>query len=104
LAKAQTKASETNKHNKQFPIYRGTDNPDVDDFATGELEGIFEGEPVLLSKFEKLLVKGITDDMIMKMEAKQQMSALPALTFSDANTIVPNVAEEDINKAFKLRG
>jgi len=33
LAKFETKTSETNKHNKQFPIYRGTDNPDVDDFA-----------------------------------------------------------------------
>jgi len=40
LGKAETKASETNKHNKQFPIYRGTDKPNVDDFATGELEGV----------------------------------------------------------------
>jgi len=79
LAKAETKASETNKHNKQFPIYRGTDNPDVDDFATGELQGVFKGEPVLLSKFEKLPVKGITDNMIMKMEAKQPMTALVVL-------------------------
>jgi len=47
LAKTETKASETNKHNNHFPINRGTDNPDVDDFATGELKGAFEGESVL---------------------------------------------------------
>jgi len=104
LAKVETKASETNKHNKQFPIYRGTDKPNVDDFATGELEGVFEGEPVLLSKFEKLLVKGITDGVIMKMEAKQPMSALPALTFFDADMMVPDFTEGDIEDALKLRG
>jgi len=57
-----------------------------------------------LSKFEKLPVVGITDDMIMKMESKQHVPTLPALTFSDADMIVPNVTEQDINKAFKPQG
>jgi len=104
LKKVETKASETNPHNKQFPIYRGTQEPNVDDFATGEIGGVFEGEPVLLSKFEKLPVVGITNDMIMKMEAKQHVSTLPALTFSDAEMMVPDVTEGDINDTFKLQG
>jgi len=58
----------------------------------------------LLSKFEKLPVKGITNNMIMKMEAKQPVSTLPALTFSDANMIVSNVTEGDIEDAFRLHG
>jgi len=60
--------------------------------------------PVLLSKFDKLLVVGITKEMIMKMEAKRPVSTLPALTFSDVNMIVPNVAEGDIEDAFRLHG
>jgi len=65
---------------------------------------VSESEPVLLSKFEKLLVAGITDNMIMKMEAKRPMSALPALTFSDTDMIVPDVTEGDIEDAFRHNG
>jgi len=101
LNKIKTKASENNTHNQQFPIYRGTDNPDVDDFATGELEGVFEGKPVLLSRFEKLLVKGIKNNMIMKMEAKHPLSALPALTFPNADMMLSDVTERDIEDTFK---
>jgi len=39
------------QHNTQFPIYRGTDDPNADDGSTGELEGIYGGMLVLLSRF-----------------------------------------------------
>jgi len=81
LNKAKTQASKNNQNNNKFPIYRGTDDPDVDDGSTGELEGVFEGKPVLLSRFDHLPVIGITNHMVMKMEAKQHVSTLPALTF-----------------------
>jgi len=70
LNRTKTKASVQNPNNKQFPIYRGTDDPDVDDGSTGELEGIFENKPVLLPRFEQLPSKPIIDNIIMKMEAK----------------------------------
>jgi len=83
LKKIKSKASYINPNNWQFPIYRGTDNPDVDDGTTGELEGVFEGKPVLLSRFESLLAKGILDNMINKMDISTPLSALPALTFPE---------------------
>jgi len=103
LNKVKTKASVQNPNNKKFPIHRGTDDPDVDDGSTGELEGIFENKPVLLSRFEQLPSKPIIDDIIMKMEAKQPMSTLPALTF-DADMMVPDIAKGDIEKALRLPG
>jgi len=39
---------------KQFPIYRGTDSADVDDGSTGELEGVYSGMLILISRFLKL--------------------------------------------------
>jgi len=50
LDKKQTQALYINQHNTQFPIYRGTDDPDADDGSTGELEGVYGGTPVLLYK------------------------------------------------------
>jgi len=55
-----------------------------------------------LSKFEQLPSKGIKED-IMKMEAKRPMSTLPALTF-DADMMVSDVTEGDIEDAFRLPG
>jgi len=103
LNKTKTKASDQNPNKKQFPIYRGTDDPDADDGSTGELEGKFENKPVLLSRFEQLPSRGIIEDIIMKMESKQPMSTLPALTF-DADMMVPEVTEGDIEDAFRLNG
>jgi len=60
---------------------------------TRELEGVFEGKPVLLSRFEELLTFSILEDMILKMKTKQPISTLPALTFSDAKMMVSSVAE-----------
>jgi len=57
-----------------------------------------------LSKFEKLPVKGITNNIIMKMEAKQPVSTLPALTFFDADMMVPDFIEGEIEDAFRLWG
>jgi len=45
-----------------------------------------------LSRFEQLPSKPIIDNIIMKMEAKQPMSTLPALTFN-ADMMAPDVAE-----------
>jgi len=42
--------------------------------------------------------------MIMKMEAKQHVSTLPALTFFNTEMMVPDVTEGDINDALKLQG
>jgi len=71
---------------------------------TRELKGVFEGKPVLLSRFEELPTKGIIEDMIMKMEANQPVSTLPDLTFFDADLMVSDVAKGDIEDALKLRG
>jgi len=51
--KIKTQALYNNPHNRQFPIYRGTDNADVNDGSTGELEGVYGKTPVLLSRFSK---------------------------------------------------
>jgi len=54
-----------------------------------------------LSRFEHLLVEGIIEDMIMKMEANNPMSALPAFTFFDAEMMLSNVTPGDIDDTFK---
>jgi len=81
-----------------FPTYKGK----LDKLPTGELEGVFGGKPVLLSRFEELPTKGIIEDMIMKMEANQPVSTLPALTFFDADWMVSDVTGGDIEDAFRL--
>jgi len=40
----------------------------------------------------------------MKMEAKQHVSTLPALTFFDADMMVPDITQGDIEDALKLQG
>jgi len=47
LNKIKTQALHHNPHGIQFPTYRGTEDSDVDDGSTGELEGFFDGKPVL---------------------------------------------------------
>jgi len=79
-----------------FPTYKGKSGK----LPTGELKGVFEGKPVLLSRFEELPTKGIIEDMIMKMDAHQPMSTLPALTLFDADLMVSDVTEGDIEDAF----
>jgi len=101
MNKIKTKASDQNTHNKQFPTYGGTDHTDVDDESTGELEGVFECKPVLLSRFEQLPTRGIIEDMIKKMEVNQPFFTLPALTLPEADTMLPGVAEADIEDSFK---
>jgi len=55
----KTQASYSNPHNRQFPIYRGTDDADVDDGSTGELEGVYGKMLVLLSIFHNCQLKVI---------------------------------------------
>jgi len=81
-----------------FPTYKGKSGK----LPTGELKGVFEGKPVLLSRFEELPTKGIIEDMIMKMGANQPVSTLPALTFLDTDLMVSDVTEGDIEDAFRL--
>jgi hypothetical protein len=87
-----------NPNPQLFPTYMGKSGK----LPTGELEGVFEGKPVLLSRFEGLPTKGIIEDMIMKMEANQPVSTLPSLTFFDADLMVSDVTEGDIEDAFRL--
>ena len=96
--KQKTKASLVNPHNSHFPIYKGTDNEDEDDGSTGELEGVFEGNHELISKFELLPVKGILNDMINKSDLR---SCTPALTLPDADTMLADVTKGDVEDAFK---
>jgi len=81
-----------------FPTYMGKTGK----FPSGELEGVFQGKPVLLSRFEGLPTKGIIEDMITKMEANQPVFTLPSLTFFDADLMVSDVTEGDIEDAFRL--
>jgi len=81
-----------------FPTYMGK----LGNLPTGELEDVFEGKPVLFSRFEGLPTKGIIEDMIMKMEANQPVPTLPSLTFLDADLMVSDVTEGDIEDAFRL--
>jgi len=55
LNKIKSQALHHKPHNKQFPTYRGTENADVEDGSTGELEGVYGRMPVLLSRFAQLL-------------------------------------------------
>jgi len=65
LNKAKTKASHHSPHGVQFLTDWGSEDEDIDDGSTGELEGVFNGRPVLLSKFQELPTKGILDDMLI---------------------------------------
>jgi len=60
----KTQALYSNPHNRQFPICRGTDDADVDDGSTGELEGVYGKMLVLLSRFSQLPTKSILQDML----------------------------------------
>jgi len=42
--------------------------------------------------------------MISKVEKNHPVSTLPAITFSDANMMAPDVTEGDIEDAFRLQG
>jgi len=97
LNKQQTQALYTNPHNRVFPIYRGSDNPDTDDGSTGELEGVYDGTPVLLSRFTKVPIKGILQDMANKLDLNPAQIPLPTLTFHDPDTMLTNITEADIN-------
>jgi len=97
LAKEKTKATHQNPHSFQFPIYKGTDE-DEDDGSTGELEGVFMGKLVLLSRFEQLPTKTILDDMANKSDLR---SRTPALTLPDADMMLPDVTKGDVEDAFK---
>jgi len=90
-----------NPHQHLFPTYKGNR---LGQPPTRELEGVFEDKPVLLSRFEDLPTKGIIEDMILKMEANQPMSTLPALSFFDADMMVSDVTEGDTEDAFRLPG
>jgi len=98
LAKEKTKATHRNPHSFQFPTYKGTDEEDENDGSTGELEGVFMGMPVLLSRFEQLPAKTIINDMIKKSDLR---SHTPALTLPDADMMLPDVTEGDVEDAFK---
>jgi len=93
-----TYPSKYNEHYFQFCTYKALEDNVL---PTSKLEGVFEGKPVLLSRFEELPTFSIFEDMIMEMEAKQPMSTLPALTFSDAEMMVSSVTEADIEDTFK---
>jgi len=92
----KTKSSRHNMHGFQFPTYKGSEVEDVDDGSTGELEGVFEGKPVLLSRFEQLPTKSILQDMIDKMDVSKPIAALPALILPDADTMLADVTEGDV--------
>jgi len=89
LNKTKTQALYNDPHNRQFPIYRGTDNADVNDGSTGELEGVYGKTPVLLSRFSKLPIRGILQDMLDKMNFSSTIAPLPTLTFSNPDKILP---------------
>jgi len=98
--KKKTQASYTNPHNTQFPIYRGNDDPDADDGSTGELEGVYSRMPVLLSRFTLVLITGILQDMIDKLDHNPTKVALPAITFPDPDTMLTDITKADIDTAF----
>jgi len=97
LDKKQTQASYINQHNTQFPIYRGTDDPDADDGSTGELEGVFGGTLVLLSRFTQVPITGILQDMVNKLDRSPPQVALPTLTFPNPDTMLTDITEADID-------
>jgi len=97
LDKKQTQALYINQHNTQFPIYRGTDDPDADDGSTGELEGVYGGMLVLLSRFKQVPITGILQDMVNKLDHSPPQVALPTLTFHNPDTMLTNITEADID-------
>jgi len=98
--KKNTQALYSNPHNTQFPIYRGTDDPDVDDGSSGELEGVYSRMLVLLSRFTQVPMKGILQDMLDKMEISPPQVTLPALTFPNTDTMLTDITEADIDTVF----
>ena len=97
LNKIQTQASYTNPHNREFPIYRGSDDPDTNDGSTGELEGVYKGMPVLLSRFTKVPIRGILQDMADKLDITPSQVPPPTLTFRDPDTMLTDITEADID-------
>jgi len=97
LNKKQTQASYTNPHNKEFPIYRGTDDPYTEDGSTGELEGVYNGTPVLLSRFTKVPIKSILKDMANKLDRSPSQVAPPTLTFRYPDTMLTDITKADID-------
>jgi len=97
LDKKQTQASYINQHNTQFPIYRGTDDPDADDGSTGELEGIYGGMPVLLSRFTQVPITGILKDMVNKLDHSLPQAIVPVLTFHNPDTMLTDITKADID-------
>jgi len=97
LNKKQTQALYTNPHNREFPIYRGTDDPDTNDGSTGELEGVYDRMPALLSRFTKVPIRGILQDMANKLDRNPSQVAPPALTFRDPGTMLTDITEADID-------
>jgi len=99
LDKKQTQALYINQHNTQFLIYRGTDDPDADDCSTGELEDVYGGMPVLLSRFTQVPITGILQDMINKLDRSLPQAAVPVLTFRNPDTMLTNITKADIDTA-----
>jgi len=97
MDKIKTQALYNNPHNTQFPIYRGTDDADVDDGSTGELEGVYSKMLVLISRFTQVPITGILQDMLNKMEVSPPQVALPVLTFPNPDTMLTNITEADID-------
>jgi len=87
---------ESNPYSYQFPEYSG---PDGDVIAyTGELEGLFEDTPVLVSSFSRLPTRTIIDDMLDKMYVSKPFT-LPALTFCNPDTMLTDITKADIDTA-----
>jgi len=84
LKKIKIQALHHNPHNKQFPIYRGTDNADVDDGSTGELEGVYSRTLILISRFLTLPKTTILQDILRKMDVS---ASLPDITFPNPEII-----------------
>jgi len=93
----KTQALCSNPHNRQFPIYRGTDDADVDDGSTGELEGVYSKMPVLLSRFTQVPIKGILQDMLNKLDISPSQVTSPVLTFPNPDTMLTDITKADIN-------
>jgi len=90
----KTQALHHNPNNRQFPTYRGTENADLDDGSTGELEGFYGKMLVLLSRFAQLPIRGILQDICNRMDISPSIAPLAALTFPD-----PNMMFSDITNA-----
>jgi len=97
LDKIKTKALHHNPHNKQFPTYKGTENADVNDGSTGELEGIYGKTLVLISRFSQLPIRGILQDILNKMNFSSSIAPLSALTFPDPDMMFADITEADVD-------